>query len=184
MKNPFDFGGAVGSAFFCNRTQEIDDLQQMAEAGLLFKEGQGRYQKTDPRETSETSETMRLSPQTLQKTPILVSHAGETFDETSATQPEANGSRSQSLTPKSQVDETINSPDGVKKGQSLKVSQVSLSQTPTQPHLAFYRGQRVRTPEGEGEILQYFRDQITVRLGARAAQFVPSVVIPLDETPS
>ncbi|MCH8962946.1 MAG: hypothetical protein IH820_16955 [Bacteroidetes bacterium] len=59
-----------------------------------------------------------------------------------------------------------------------------MSQVPAQPHLAFHKGQRVHTPEGEGEILQYFRDQITVRLGARAAQFVPSVVIPLDETPS
>ena len=47
MKNPFDFGGAVGPAFFCNRTREMDDLQQMAEAGrrvLIY--GERRVGKT------------------------------------------------------------------------------------------------------------------------------------------
>ncbi len=67
--------------------------------------------------------------------------------------------------------------------QDLKVSQVSTSQVPAQLHLAFHKGQRVRTPEGDGEVLQYFRDRITVRLGERAALFVPSAVIPLEEAP-
>ncbi len=103
--------------------------------------------------------------------------------ETSAVPREANVSRSQRLTLKSQVDEIINSPNGVKKDQSLKVSQVSKSQVPAQPHLAFHKGQRVRTPEGDGEVLQYFRDRITVRLGERAALFVPGAVTPLEEVP-
>lgn len=47
MKNPFDFGGAVGPAFFCNRTQEIDDLQQMAEtARRVLIYGERRVGKT------------------------------------------------------------------------------------------------------------------------------------------
>ncbi|MEE9145772.1 MAG: hypothetical protein V3U27_00040, partial [Candidatus Tectomicrobia bacterium] len=54
---------------------------------------------------------------------------------------------------------------------------------PDQPHMAFFRGQRVRTPEGDGEVLQYFRDRITVRLGERAALFVPTAVTPLEEAP-
>ena len=54
---------------------------------------------------------------------------------------------------------------------------------PDHPHMAFFRGQRVRTPEGDGEVLQYFRDRITVRLGERAALFVPGAVTPLEEAP-
>ncbi len=66
---------------------------------------------------------------------------------------------------------------------TAKVSQVSPYQVPAQPHLAFHKGQRVRTPEGDGEVLQYFRDRITVRLGERAALFVPGAVTPLEEAP-
>ena len=75
-------------------------------------------------------------------------------------QPEANVSRSQSLTSKFHVDEILNSPNGVKKDQSLKVSQVSLSQVGLPQGV-------VRTPEGDGEVLQYFCDRIIVRLGER-----------------
>ena len=47
MKNPFDFGGAVGTAFFCNRTREIDELQRMAENGQrVLVYGERRVGKT------------------------------------------------------------------------------------------------------------------------------------------
>jgi len=41
---------------------------------------------------------------------------------------------------------SINSPYGVKKGHSPTVSRVSLSQASSQHHLAFCKGQCVRTP--------------------------------------
>ena len=55
--------------------------------------------------------------------------------------------------------------------QDLKVSQVSTSQVPAQPHLAFHKGQRVRTPEGDGEVLQYFRDRISASVSEPLCSF-------------
>ncbi len=139
-----------------------------------------------PRSEKSTIENQRMDADRRQALETPSADAGETYDETSAVPREANVSRSQRLTLKSHAHETINSPNGVSKSQSLKVSQVSqvsTSQVPAQPHLAFHKGQRVRTPEGDGEVLQYFRDRITVRLGERAALFVPGAVTPLEEAP-
>ena len=47
MKNPFEYGGVVGSRAFCNRAEELQDLQRTIEnAGRLFLYAERRMGKT------------------------------------------------------------------------------------------------------------------------------------------
>ena len=48
---------------------------------------------------------------------------------------------------------------------------------------AFYKGQWVRTPKGEGQVLQVFEQQVTVHIADKALQFPPEDVQPIDEAP-
>ena len=47
MENPFSYGGVVGNEAFCNRRQELDDLQQMMlSGGRCFVYAERRMGKT------------------------------------------------------------------------------------------------------------------------------------------
>lgn len=53
------------------------------------------------------------------------------------------------------------------------------------PHFALHRGLRVRTPEGEGKVLQTLADQVTVHLDGAVvvSTYLPSDIEPLEEAP-
>ena len=44
-------------------------------------------------------------------------------------------------------------------------------------------GLRVRTPHGDGEVLQHVSGTVTVQVGERAVQVAPSEITPLEEAP-
>ena len=47
----------------------------------------------------------------------------------------------------------------------------------------FPKGLRVRTPKGEGRVLQSFAERVTVQVADRAFEFTPAEVEPLEQAP-